>query len=195
MKTMFIPHSDYLEHHGIKGQKWGLRRYQNPDGSYTEAGKKRYAKEINKKIAKTDSAIYKEARWVGYRAAAQANRPNSAKALKKVYEDPDYVKANKAYSDAYADHENLMDNALIKYGGKISSWPSGVYEKCNRSAVKLNNAAKKEHEEFIKALNRHEPELLSAKLADIGEQDTELGRQIIKEIGQKRHGDQWWLSY
>ena len=34
---------DYLAHHGIKGQKWGIRRYQNPDGSLTEAGKKRYA--------------------------------------------------------------------------------------------------------------------------------------------------------
>ena len=33
---------DILMHHGIKGQKWGIRRYQNPDGSLTEAGKKRY---------------------------------------------------------------------------------------------------------------------------------------------------------
>ena len=33
-----------LVHHGIKGQKWGVRRYQNSDGSYTNAGKKRYAK-------------------------------------------------------------------------------------------------------------------------------------------------------
>lgn len=32
---------DYLAHHGIKGQKWGVRRYQNPDGSLTEEGKKR----------------------------------------------------------------------------------------------------------------------------------------------------------
>lgn len=31
----------YLAHHGIKGQKWGIRRYQNEDGSYTDAGKKR----------------------------------------------------------------------------------------------------------------------------------------------------------
>lgn len=32
----------YLCHHGIKGQKWGVRRYQNPDGTLTEEGKKRY---------------------------------------------------------------------------------------------------------------------------------------------------------
>lgn len=36
--------SDELYHHGIKGQKWGIRRFQNPDGSYTEAGLKRYRK-------------------------------------------------------------------------------------------------------------------------------------------------------
>lgn len=32
----------YLCHHGVKGQKWGIRRYQNPDGTLTEAGKKHY---------------------------------------------------------------------------------------------------------------------------------------------------------
>lgn len=32
--------SDFLEHHGIKGQKWGVRRYQNSDGTWTELGKK-----------------------------------------------------------------------------------------------------------------------------------------------------------
>lgn len=33
---------DYLMHHGIKGMKWGVRRYRNNDGSLTDAGKKRY---------------------------------------------------------------------------------------------------------------------------------------------------------
>lgn len=32
-----------LYHHGIKGMKWGVRRFQTPDGSLTAAGKKRYA--------------------------------------------------------------------------------------------------------------------------------------------------------
>lgn len=34
--------SDELQHHGIKGMKWGVRRYQNEDGTLTPAGKKRY---------------------------------------------------------------------------------------------------------------------------------------------------------
>ena len=33
---------EYLEHHGIRGMKWGVRRYQNEDGSLTTAGKQRY---------------------------------------------------------------------------------------------------------------------------------------------------------
>ena len=34
--------TDYLIHHGVKGQKWGVRRYQNTDGSLTAAGKRHY---------------------------------------------------------------------------------------------------------------------------------------------------------
>ena len=37
-----------LRHHGVKGQKWGVRRYQNADGSLKSSGKKRYAKESDK---------------------------------------------------------------------------------------------------------------------------------------------------
>lgn len=34
-------HEEILKHHGIKGQKWGVRRFQNKDGTRTAAGKKR----------------------------------------------------------------------------------------------------------------------------------------------------------
>lgn len=33
--------SVYLAHHGVKGQKWGVRRYQNKNGTYTNLGKSR----------------------------------------------------------------------------------------------------------------------------------------------------------
>lgn len=40
---------DEVKHHGIKGQKWGIRRFQNDDGSLTDAGRKRYYEESDKK--------------------------------------------------------------------------------------------------------------------------------------------------
>lgn len=42
----------YLKHSGIKGMKWGVRRYQNKDGSLTPAGKKRYDRDIAENNAK-----------------------------------------------------------------------------------------------------------------------------------------------
>lgn len=45
MNNTFYAPNDYrvyLAHHGIKGQKWGVRRFQNADGSYTSSGKSRY---------------------------------------------------------------------------------------------------------------------------------------------------------
>lgn len=40
----------FLAHHGIKGQRWGVRRFQNKDGSLTKAGVERYAEESSKTI-------------------------------------------------------------------------------------------------------------------------------------------------
>lgn len=37
-----------IYHHGIKGQKWGVRRFQNKDGSLTDQGKKRYSVSLTK---------------------------------------------------------------------------------------------------------------------------------------------------
>ena len=40
----YVQYGDVLCHHGIKGQKWGVRRYQNEDGTLTALGKKRLSK-------------------------------------------------------------------------------------------------------------------------------------------------------
>ena len=44
MKYVINEQSDFLCHHGIKGQKWGERRFQNEDGTLTPEGKQRYKK-------------------------------------------------------------------------------------------------------------------------------------------------------
>lgn len=47
-----------LQHHGIIGQRWGVRRYQNPDGSWTAKGRERYGKDVNKLANKVESRTF-----------------------------------------------------------------------------------------------------------------------------------------
>ena len=48
--------SDYIKHHGIRGQKWGIRRFQNKDGSLKPAGEKRYGNDSSDKKSKSESS-------------------------------------------------------------------------------------------------------------------------------------------
>lgn len=71
-------HDDELQHHGIKGMKWGRRRYQDKDGSLTPAGQKRYNKEMEK--------IQKEERALANKRAYDAKMAKLENARKRVDE-------------------------------------------------------------------------------------------------------------
>lgn len=78
------PRTDELYHHGVLGQKWGVRRYQNADGSLTAQGRKRYGsneerKEKAKRIAKIVGAT---AGSVAATTAAVAGTVKGVKQLK-----------------------------------------------------------------------------------------------------------------
>ena len=69
MSEYIIVRSDELTHWGIKGQKWGVRRYQNEDGSYTKEGKERYNKRY-----RTDDGSMTEAGRKKYEKALKTSQ-------------------------------------------------------------------------------------------------------------------------
>lgn len=82
---------DELYHHGIKGQKWGKRRYQNADGSLTPAGKERYGskedfekqypEDVKKSINKAKSGLNKAS------GVVDKAKDSNAKKVKKAQEE------------------------------------------------------------------------------------------------------------
>ena len=75
----------YLAHHGILGQKWGVRRYQNPDGSLTAAGRKRYAIDSDGKIRKLSSSERRAAVKMEKNRAAALEKARKARVEKAEY--------------------------------------------------------------------------------------------------------------
>ena len=80
--------SNELRHHGVKGMRWGVRRYQNKDGSLTPAGKKRYGD--NPDDAETQAKTHKTAKRV---ATALLMTATATAAVAYYRKNPETVKA------------------------------------------------------------------------------------------------------
>ena len=128
-----ITFSDELYHHGILGQKWGIRRFQNPDGSLTSAGKKRY----DSFIKREDRAKKKEIRIT----------KKIAKVKKKSLK---LDKKNRNFDDPYYDekHDYLAKKEirLIKKMARIKA-KELKYSKKARSFVDSYNTMTIESDE------------------------------------------------
>lgn len=116
-----VQQSEELYHYGVKGMKWGVRRYQNKDGSLTPRGKKKISKEYERTAKKVSKALNKSAtrRYVdSYNKAADEmnnggiDRFNSQQ--RKKYGD-DFAKR-----DGYAsDYEKLFRETFAKHYDQI----------------------------------------------------------------------------
>lgn len=127
--------NDYREfneiyHHGVKGQKWGVRRYQNEDGSLTPLGKRRLGKLIESK-AEYDKALNERLK------AAEAERKYVTKSGYYKYRRGDVYK--ESVRDLYLDDENFRP----------------ISDKYDESLKHVVEVGKKYWSEYRKAMSLH----------------------------------------
>lgn len=101
-------HSEELYHHGIKGQRWGVRRYQNYDGTYTKRGLKRYTDAEN---------AYNKAKQGGDKAKIRTTRRKMKSAYKQLKRD---YRADKGKEAAKNGH-TITSNAAKRIGVSLAT--------------------------------------------------------------------------
>ena len=123
-----------LQHYGVLGMKWGVRRYQNKDGTLTPSGKKRY------EAKDTDSSVTKKVKKDLSQMTSQQFRK------KYQFSNTRYMKRVDRYGDPY------MNSPLAKLGKRIEAESKKNAERYANKAEKNKNKLNKQTEARVKEL-------------------------------------------
>lgn len=166
-----LPYSAELYHHGIKGQKWGIRRFQQENGTLTSAGRERYADAIAKSEAN---------------ANGNSSRSSQRKEkLKKIAKAAAITAGTAAV--AYGTYKLAKSGALSNVTNSINS--SVRAEKRASTASRIKDAAfsfKMSDEELLSKITRLENEAKLTNLTyDSIMNPSDPKKRIILNAGKK----------
>lgn len=116
--TNYIYYNQELYHYGIPGMKWGIRRYQNYDGSYIKAGLKRYnsSKEIYEKKREEYKRIKNNKNASRYEKRYAKSKMKEAK--RKMNKDYKHLALDKKADEGkilYSEGKRITQNARTTY--------------------------------------------------------------------------------
>lgn len=134
---------DYLAHYGIKGMKWGVRRFQNADGSLTAAGKKRYGTGESSGRSESKIKTKVDGKKVAKAALLAATVAGAAFVYSKNKPAIDaFIKRNaaKAYIKAAIEIEGFPPKAARKVGTMAKNFGKGVKQGLDNAPERMGRA-------------------------------------------------------